>query len=436
MSLEIQSQVKTKQHGVLAVDLRHSLSVLMLDRQNFIRWIFEEIAKNPYLSLKKSTSKRCNSISWEDLEDTRKAQNLSLHDYILQQISLERLTQYERKCIEIIVQYLSENGFLSENLDWISEQHGLDKNDAQFALKKIQSCAPPGVGASHAQECLLLQLSRIPKYPEQVKKILKNHWIDFINQDFSKIAKHEHVSLDHIKSCVHFIRKYLDPHPARQFGEEIHSILKPDVYVFQRDQKWVCSLNQQGLPRVILSQKWENKFAGLDSQFELQAEAQEFFKNQIKSAKKTLNFISMRNQTILKVSEFIVSHQAEFFEKGISHLVKLTLKEVSEKLQLHESTISRSLSNKCLFSPRGLFEFKYFLSSGIPDDSGKQVSSKSIQYWIAQYIRQEDQKNPLSDETLIQLLSKEKNVSISRRTVAKYRKELNIPSTFKRKSKL
>jgi RNA polymerase sigma-54 factor len=434
MSEKVLSQLKSTQHLSLNSELTHSLSILILGRLELIKFISLELEKNPCLSTKEYILKNTNNdvASFPDIKEA-----LSLQTHILKQVSLSRLTPYEIKCVEMILQYIGDDGFLNTPLHKISEQNKIKESDLQFAIEAIQKCDPAGVGASGVQECLLIQLERIKKYPRCVENILQKHWIDFEHQDFSKIARSEKISVKEVKDGFGFIKRYLDPKPARQFGENINPFIKPDVYVFKKGDKWICSLNHHGLPRVQISKEYESILENLkkdkDKKSKDRKETVDFLKSNMKSAKWLIQCLKMRENTILKVTEVILKYQKDFFEYGPTHLVKLRLKDLAKQLKMHESTISRSTANKYLESPQGLFELKYFFNSSAEDDLGNQVTPHLFKYWISEYIKNENKSKPLSDEEISKVINKERRVSIARRTIAKYREELGVLVASKRK---
>ena len=271
----------------------------------------------------------------------------------------------------------------------------------------------------------------MPFAPKKCSIILQNYWEEFTKLNFSKIARSENTSQEDIKACFRFIKSHLDPKPTRQFGEEITQVVIPDVYIFKRDNEWICSLNNEGLPKIKLSRKYQMLIDELKS-IEHQKEALKYLNENTKSAKWLIRSLEERNKTILKVTDIILNHQRKFFDDGVEYLTPLTLKEVASELGLHESTISRSTSGKYLFCPRGVFELKYFFNSKMETTSGKEVTNESIKQWVQDYIKNEDRTHPLSDQDIANKISTDKNMTIARRTVTKYRESLKIQASAKR----
>jgi RNA polymerase sigma-54 factor len=467
MALEIKQGLKTTQKLSLSAELKHSITVLTLGRFELEKLINEELEKNPclvslptrqeleinqnYAELKQSLLKsydnsdyteRYNDIKSIELisnnntnrEIADLSQFTSLHAFIENQISMLRLSDYEKECSLIILQYLDDNGFLATDLNTIADNHKIYLDDIKFALETIQKCEPPGVGARSLQECLVLQINRIEKKPKLTEKILNDYWTDFQKQNFSKISRVEKVSIDEVKLAFRFIKTQLDPKPARQFGSSLNHNVTPDVYVFKRDDKWLCSINDNGLPRLKLSKKYSNLIEILKKEID-KPQSKDTFKyinENLKSAHWLVKSIKDRNKTILKVVECIIKYQENFFEKGVESLVPLTLKVVAQELNLHESTISRATSDKYLYSPRGLFELKYFFNSAIENNSGKELANESIRQFVAELIKLEDKKSPLSDQEISEKIELNKGIKIARRTVTKYRESLGLMSSTKR----
>lgn len=467
MALEIKQGLKTTQKISLTNELKHSITILTLGRIELEKHILEELEKNPcligiakfeekeqikhYDELKKTIQSSYNQTDFtEKYNDIKSSEsmsstgqkrefpdvslNSSLHSFIEDQISLMRLSTYEKECIFIILQYLDDNGYLNTDLTTISEAYSIHKDDLKFALETIQKCEPTGIGAKNLQECLLLQFNKLEKKPKYIEHILTIHWNDFQKLNFLKIARIEKTTEEEIKQAFRFIKIHFDPKPARQFGSTTNQMIVPDVYVFKRDDKWMCSSNENGLPRVKLSKKYTNLVNKLKNDVN-KIENQETFKfinENIKSAKWLVRSLKERDKTILRVVETIIKHQENFFEHGIEHLTPLTLKAVAQELELHESTISRATSDKYLFSPRGIFELKYFFNTAIENNVGQELANESIKQLVADIIKSENKQKPFSDQEISQLIETNKGIKIARRTIAKYRELLGIMSSSKR----
>lgn len=467
MALEIKQGLKTTQKLSLSAELKHSITILTLGRFELEKLITDELEKNPCLigvsakeekeyshhydelkrALQNSYNQNDYTERYNDIKITEEispnemrkefadsSQSQSLHLFIENQISIMRLSEYEKDCIFTILQYIDDNGFLNTDLKTIAVNHDIHIDDISFALETVQKCEPTGIGAQNLQECLLLQFKKLNKKPKHVENILTKYWNEFQKQNFLKIAKSEKATSEEIKEAFRFIKNNFDPRPARQFGQQSSQIIIPDVYVFKRDGKWICSTNDNGLPRIKLSKKYSNLIKALKNEMN-EGEYKDTFKyinENVKSAKWLVKSLKERDKTIIKVVESIIKYQEDFFEHGPEHLAPMTLKTVASDLDLHESTISRATSDKYLYSPRGIFELRYFFNAAIENNSGQEMANEAIKQMVAELIKNEDKKNPLSDQEISEKIQEHKGIKIARRTVSKYRESLGIMSSSKR----
>jgi len=273
--------------------------------------------------------------------------------------------------------------------------------------------------------------------------IIRDFWKEFEANDDAKITRAWVRTPEDVKEALVFIREELDPRPARQFGGGQDQVISPDVFIFRRNNEWVVSLNEDGLPRLKISPKYENMIkAALEgkksdsgteiNQPENDKSLKEFVNDNIKTARAFVKALADRNKTILRVTEVILDKQKAFFEEGPEHLKPLTLKAVAEDLGLHESTISRTTNNKYMHTPQGLFELKHFFNSGMSTDSGGELANEVVKSWVAECIKAESEQKPFSDQDISDWIQSHKNVKVARRTVAKYRESLGILPSSKR----
>ncbi|MBM3382556.1 MAG: RNA polymerase sigma-54 factor [Betaproteobacteria bacterium] len=273
--------------------------------------------------------------------------------------------------------------------------------------------------------------------------IIRDFWKEFEANDDAKITRALVRTPEDVKEALVFIREELDPRPARQFGGGQDQVISPDVFIFRRNNEWVVSLNEDGLPRLKISPKYENMIkAALEgkksdsgteiNQPENDKSLKEFVNDNIKTARAFVKALADRNKTILRVTEVILDKQKAFFEEGPEHLKPLTLKAVAEDLGLHESTISRTTNNKYMHTPQGLFELKHFFNSGMSTDSGGELANEVVKSWVAECIKAESEQKPFSDQDISDWIQSHKNVKVARRTVAKYRESLGILPSSKR----
>lgn len=472
MAIELKQSVKQSQQLMMSPQVQQAIKILSLGRLELEEFIVEELRENPCLEEVEEGDPSPNELPEQvfslneqpvqDLSELRSLlkenaqvsslsdsdslqsetpsydfagnENEDLYEELARQVHMMDLVDEEYQAAMVLLEYIDEHGFMTGNLAEISSEHGIDEEILEEALGQVQKCEPYGIGARNVQECLLIQLSYKKRVPALTEVILKDHWTEFEKQDLSKLSKALKAPVDKVKEALVWIRENLDPKPARQFGGSPNQIIIPDVFLFKRGGEWIVSLNEDGLPRLKVSQRYasllkETKKSGGDPK------AKEFVNTRMKSASWIINAISERNKTILRVSEVILRKQIEFFEKGKEFLRPLTLKDIAEELNLHESTISRTTSNKYIHTPRGIYELKFFFNAGMSASGGQELANEVIRNWVAEYIKHEKQGEALSDQDLANLIEKEKNVKIARRTVAKYREALGILPSSKRNAK-
>lgn len=372
------------------------------------------------------------------LYDKINSKGKTLHEDLEQQLTLMHLTEEEFHTALILLQYIDDDGYLDSEIDEIAYENNLNSDDLLHALAALQKCEPTGVGARNTQECLLLQVRAKSQVPKLVETIILHFWKELQKVEIKKISRSLKLDEDTVKSAMLFIRTELDPRPARQYGSDENHVVEPDVFIFQRAGAWVVSLNEDGLPRLKVGKQYENLVKNISKEHRSAeySELKSFVNTRMKSAKWLVRALAERNKTILRVAEVIAEKQADFLEKGVEHLKPMTLKTIADELELHESTISRSTTNKYVQTPRGLFELKYFFNSAMSGKNGEQLANETIKVWVGEYIRGEDPKKPLSDQEISERISREKDVKVARRTVAKYRESLGIASSSKRVKKL
>jgi RNA polymerase sigma-54 factor len=262
-----------------------------------------------------------------------------------------------------------------------------------------------------------------------VESIVRDYWDLFMQRHFVQISKALGVDMKTLEGVVEII-KHLDPKPGRKYSNERAIYVEPDVYIQKVGDDYVIVLNEDGMPKLRINGSYRNMLNSMDTKSD--GETVNYIKDKIRSAVWLIKSLDQRQRTIYKVAESIVKHQREFLEKGIDYLRPLVLRDVADDIQMHESTVSRVVSNKYMHTPRGLFLMKYFFHSGIDSDTGEDISSLTVKKKIQGFIDGEDPRKPLSDSKIMKILNDE-GINIARRTVAKYRDELNIPSSTDRK---
>jgi len=353
-------------------------------------------------------------------------QRESLQEHLLRQLDDTELSAEDRKVAELLIGSLNDDGYLLTSLEELAVNTGLPMEQLERVLHVIQSLHPVGVGARNLRECLLIQLDRLGKSESAEAAIVSRHLEELGRKRYQEIAKSLHLSLDEVQRAATVIST-LEPKPGRMFSTEPDQYVAPDVIVQEVDGQYVVLLNNDQIPRLRIN----NTYKELMARGEQSREAISYIREKIRAGKFLIKCIEQRQQTIYKIAQIIVEHQKEFFDKGISHLKPLTMGQVAEKIGVHETTVSRAVANKYIQTPHGLFEMKFFFTPGFETAAGP-ISNASVKEQIAKLIENEDPAHPLSDQEVVAILQ-QKGIPIARRTVAKYRSELNILSSNLRK---
>src|SRR5258706_13559263 len=364
-----------------------------------------------------------------------------LYDHLLWQLHMAEVAPRQRESAELITGNLDPDGFLvatPEEIRAMGDQSDLVGEDRAYPLEEVlaalaltRSLAPPGIACANLQESLLLQMA-LQGVPEDnlARRMIFEAWDLFLRRQFPAVAKKLGIELAELEQAVELVRT-LETHPGRRFSTDRPHYIEPDVFVRRVGDEYVIQLNDDGLPRLRVSRAYRRMLQSMRTEGR-QSEAQQFIKDKIRSAVWLIKSLDQRQRTIYKVAASIVKHQRELLEKGIDYLRPLVLRDVADDIQMHESTVSRVVSNKYMHTPRGLFLVRYFFHSGIDSDTGEDISSLTVKKKIQGFIDAEDPRKPLSDSKIMKILNDE-GINIARRTVAKYRDELNIPSSTDRK---
>ncbi|HNU79082.1 MAG TPA: RNA polymerase factor sigma-54, partial [Prolixibacteraceae bacterium] len=293
-----------------------------------------------------------------------------------------------------------------------------------------QSFDPPGIAARDLTECLLIQARLLGETNPLVEIIIRDHLKDLEMKNYPQIARKLKVEIDEVVQAVMVISN-MDPKPGSAFQEEKVQTVIPDVYVYKSGDDYKIVLNDDGMPRLRISNFYREIMAGMDGGRDVDT-GKRYIKERVQSATWLIKSIQQRQKTIYRVAESIVNHQRNFFEKGINYLKPLVLRDIAMDVEMHESTISRVVTNKYMQTPAGLFELKYFFSSGLSKGNGENIASKSVKEEIRKLIAEENPRKPLSDNEIVMML-KASGIKIARRTVAKYREMINILPSSRRK---
>ena len=477
-STQLRQELKINPRLYQAMDL---LYMPLLDLQQHLK---QELLNNPFLDLVEEEEeeeeqtesetgesteeeKRGDEIDWEEIlldgfdtaggrrEEHEEKEYFEpvtvatrdLSDHLRDQVSLLELTPREVLLADEFIGNIGDDGYLASPIEEVvsslndvvteaAEEAGRDTDDlplytieeAEKMLQTVQSLDPPGVAARTLQECLLLQLKEAGLQQSLPYRLVHDCFDELIAHRWSEISKRFGISASDVQGAADEIAK-LDPKPGLRYSSGSDNYIIPDLIVDKIDGVYHVFLNDANLPRLKLSKAYQ-EIARDKKKFD--GENKEFISNKLNSANWMIQAIEQRRQTMLKVMNYIVERQREFFEKGVQFLKPLTLREVAEVINMHESTVSRVTNEKFVQTPRGVLPLKFFFSSGLSTTAGEDVSARGIKAQIQKLVSEENPKHPLTDQAIVNIL-KESGVQIARRTVAKYRDQLGVLSARMRK---
>ncbi len=487
MAFELKQNLRLSQQLIMTPQLQQAIKLLILSRQELVESINQEMEENPLLEevapdeasaeeLRAGVEDDVQSIEKEDSKAVERTQELtgegdgreefdwnnyledygpvgvsydrpdtdvptmdnvltespSLVEHLMWQMKLSPFTEEDMRVGSQIVGNLDPNGYLCATVTEIAILENVNEDNVESILKKVQEFDPPGVAARNLQECLLIQARMLTKGNPLLAIIIQEHLKDLELKNYVHIARKLKVSLREVEIAVLLISK-MDPRPGAMYSEEKVQSIIPDVYVVKSGDDYKIILNDDGLPRLRISNFYRELMGGVGGRDHVEEEnGKKYIRDKVQSATWLIKSIQQRQKTIYKVAESIVKHQRDFFDRGIDYLKPLVLRNIADDVEMHESTISRVVTNKYMHSHRGIFEMKYFFGSSIQRTSGENIASKSVKEEIKHLIAKEDPKKPHSDCEIVDLL-KVKGIDIARRTVAKYREMIGILPSSKRK---
>jgi RNA polymerase sigma-54 factor len=355
------------------------------------------------------------------------SESTSLHDQLLEQLTLSSLSEYERKIAEIVIGNIDDDGYLQLDVDDLLALPNFPAETLDKILDTVHEFDPPGVGARDLRECLLLQLKRAGKENTQEYQLVADH-LDLLGRHkYEEISRGMGLTVDRVKDLAKAIAK-LDPKPGRNFSEERIEYVTPEIVVEKKNGEYVITQNRKPYPKLFISQKYLQMLKDPNTSKEVKT----YIREKITKSKQFIQSIDQRMDTIYRIAVEIVRIQRDFFDYGVSKLKPLNMKTIAALLEVHETTISRATTGKYMQTPRGLLSMKYFFKPGVKTASGESISNESVKAALAEIVRDEDKKKPFSDAKLVTLLD-EQGIKIARRTVAKYRDQLRILPSHLRK---
>jgi RNA polymerase sigma-54 factor len=453
----------------LTPELRQSITVLQLSSLELNRYIEQQLQENPLLELREdepeknvepadkgklaeaSEDKKEYDLDWElyfqdssDLGLARQGRRLeppeysyenyltqppTLSDHLLSQLFLSPCTLKDRAIAEYLIGNMDDKGYIRATLEETAARLKTCESDAARVLQLLQSFDPPGVGARNLAECLLIQVKYLGIKNKIVKELIENHLEDLAGGKISRIAGELGATVQAVQKAADIL-KTLDPKPGRNFSSHNDNrYIIPDIVLEKVEGEYIILVNDVLLPRLMINSTYRSV---LSQGKNCDLETRRFVESKLNAAAWLIRSIEQRRLTLYKVAECLVEMQLGFLDRGIKYLKPLNLKMVAEKVGMHESTISRATSNKYIQTPQGVFEMRHFFSTGLNNATGSTTSSECIKKMLQEMIAGEDCMLPLNDQKISELFG-QKGINISRRTVAKYRGELNIPAIGKRK---
>jgi RNA polymerase sigma-54 factor len=476
MALESRLELRLSQKLILTPQLQQAIKLLQLPHLELSDFLNQELMENPFLeeaneevpSEELSSEERENVEQEDSYEDTgaplEKLMNLmvdeyfderssdgrdlgyftpgtvtppsfeqfltkepDLYEHLLWQLRLSHVSDDIRKVGEIIIGNIDENGYLAASLEEIINAAETDEPTAEIALRMVQSFDPPGVGARNIKECLLLQTAALGLNGTIIEKILMNNMDELEKKKYAVLSEQYNVPLTDINTAVKVIEG-LEPKPGRNFSSSSPHYIVPDVYLIRTAEGYQIILNDEGVPKLRVSTIYRKL---IQQENDFPKDEKNFLVEKWRSAVGLLKSLDQRDRTIYRVTETLLDLQHEFFDQGVEYLKPLTLRDVASALNLHESTVSRVTSNKYLACERGIMGFRFLFSSALSSGTGN-ISSTSVKSMIKKIVTEEDMQKPFSDQKISEML-KQHGIVIARRTVAKYREELGIPSQTQRR---
>ncbi|MFH1312248.1 MAG: RNA polymerase factor sigma-54 [Candidatus Eisenbacteria bacterium] len=345
----------------------------------------------------------------------------TLEDHLMSQLRIATDLEESIKIGEFIIGSLDRNGFLTISTEEIARLLSVDEDVITRVHSLIKTFDPPGIGAADLRECLMIQLSQDALEDSLAWVLVKDHLDDFLQKRYPDLARRLHKTVGEVQTAADVIAKY-DPRPGTRYSSDEPRYIVPDLVIENVEGEYIVQLNDRNVPRLRISRAYKDILSNAKSRTKKE---REYVVEKLNSARWLIRTIDQRRRTMIKVMEAILEVQREFFDKGVEHLRPLTLQQIAERVDMHESTVSRVTNSKYVQTPRGVLELKYFFSTGLRSDNGEVASSKMIKARLSEAIEKEDKHRPLSDQELADMLKRE-GLNVARRTVAKYRDQLEI----------
>ena len=414
-------------------ELTQAIALLQYTADELTAFLEDKALENPLLQIEhaqvqpmnplKDHHKKKQRTPEKDWIDQIADKPFSLEDQLLSQLNIKKLSNGLLKAIRYIIQHIDENGYFTGNLDEMAEKLKLPYDLIEDGLAIIQTLEPEGIGARNLQECLLLQLDQ----NELAQKIISDYFIPFADKKWKQIAKELNITLKEIQEVFDEIQ-LLNPKPGASLGSEKTTYVIPEVIVEKSGNGFIVKMFDDSLPRISFNDHYYQKLISTGD-----PQVNKFLQDKLQDFQWIQKSMEQRKETLTKVVSQIIEKQPHFFQKGPHYIMPMTMKEIASELNIHESTVSRAVREKYVQTPVGNFTLKSFFTSTIQTVHDESTSSAQVKNAICALIDKEDKHSPLSDQDIVELLKSKEGMVVSRRTIAKYRDQLGIPSSTKRK---
>ena len=433
--MEMVLQQKLEQKLLMTIELRQAIELLQYSTFELEQFIREQELENPLIELKEKATKNqfeerfqkgsSTSNSSEPLISQIHARESNMRDELFTQAKLLFSDQRTLQILQALIYNLDDNGYLQHSADKSISALQLTESDIDHGIHLLQQIAPPGTGARTLEECLLLQLQYGYPKEDDAKFLVNNHLQLLAYRKWNDLANLMKIPLSEVKRLCDLIRS-LNPRPCTFISDYTTDYLNPDIIVEYINDEFVFHLNDGHLPSIQMHNDYSHFLQGKN-------DVSSYMNGHYKSYQWLLNSIEQRRQTIISIMKVLLDKQKNFFLKGFQALEPLTLKEVADEIGMHESTVSRATTNKVIQTPLGSFNLRLLFTSKLEMVDGNSISQTTVKSLLKNFIDQEDKLKPYSDQKISDYLKSEKGIAISRRTISKYREELNIPSSSRRK---
>jgi len=464
--IELKHQLKIAPQLILTPQLKLLLKILQLNTLELNEFLLQEVQSNPFLELEyndlpdvpqgeRQSSEEIKLNEEIDLnneefiekslhffeppseegplwEKTLKAEE-TLTDYLLWQVRLKEIPARDYEIAQYIVGNLDEKGYLRVSPGEIAKELNVPEERVEKIRNIIKFLDPVGVASYDVKECLIAQLEFLGYKEGSLPWLLIEKYLEEIPRGVDYLSEKLGFEKEEVEEALEVIRQ-LDPYPARNFFSENTIYIEPDLIFYKEDNEWKVEVVRDRSFSIKLNEYYKD-FLKIRKKTEQALKMRQFLREKLRDAENLLKALDSRYSSLYRVGEAILKYQKDFLEKGIKYLKPLTLRVIAEEIQLHESTVSRIISHKYVQTPDGVYPLKFFFSTGYKSSTGTDLSAKAVKDYIKEIIKNEDPRKPLSDNAIAKILKEKYGINIARRTVTKYREELQIPSIRERKLK-